>query len=171
MAKGSFFEDTFEKLVELGSATTKKTGKTVSQTFSPLKITEKMLGLDSDQSIPNQNETEEKKQNKHTPLNFEKLKKQYAEQDAQKQESLRNRLFQLIKQGDEKILHETSKKKEQQKLTEERTEVEEKKRRQIAQQQTQETTIPRGKIRRSIFAPKKVAQKQHTEIKPSTGKN
>jgi len=170
MVKTNFFDDTFDKIAELGVSTTKKAAKAITQTFSPLKITEKMLGLDDELSVVNKQEIKKGGQN-HSPLDFEKLNNQYARQDAQKQELLRNRLFQLMKQEDEKILQEKKQRKEQEKLTEERKKAEKKRQEQIAQQQTQETTIPRGKIRRSIFSPKKVAQKQHAEIKPAGSKN
>jgi len=171
MAKGSFFNDTFEKLAELGTSTSKKTTKTVSQTFSPLKISEKILGLDSDPSPVNQEKIAQKQSDKHTPLNFEKLKESYAKQDAKKQEELKNRLFQLIKQGDARILQENEERRRQEKILEERKKEEEEHRRRQLQQADEQEIIPRGKIRRSIFSPKKVAQKHHTEIKPSIGKN
>jgi hypothetical protein len=172
MVKGNFFDDTFEKLAELGNSTSKKTVKAVSQTFSPLKISEKLIALESNQSISNQEKINQPQSNNHTPLNFEKLNNSYAKQDARKQEELKNRLFQLIKQGDERILQENEERKKQEKIMEERKkEEEERRRRQLQQQANQQEIIPRGKIRRSIFLPKKVAQKQHTEIRPSIGKN
>jgi hypothetical protein len=172
MAKGNFFDDALEKLAELGSSTSKKTVNVVNQTFSPLKISEKILGLDSNPSPANQEKIAQKQSDKHTPLNFEKLKESYAKQDARKQEELKNRLFQLIKQGDARILQENEERRKQEKIMEERKrEEEERRRRQLQQQTDRQEIIPRGKIRRSIFSPKKVAQKQHTEIRPSIGKN
>jgi len=169
MVKGSFLDDTFEKLVELGSSTAKKTGKAVAQTFSPLQITERLLGHENTGETSSQKNYEKKPQS-HTPLNFEKLQQRYAEQDEIKQRMLRQRLFQMIKQQEEKVQQEKKQTEGQQKLMEERKKQEEERKRQLAQQQVQEE-IPRGKIRRSIFSPKKVAQQKHAEIKPSIGKN
>jgi hypothetical protein len=56
-------------------------------------------------------------------------------------------------------------------MEERKREEEERRRRQLQQQTDRQEIIPRGKIRRSIFSQKKVAQKQHTEIRPSIGKN
>lgn len=172
MAKPGFFEDTFEKLAELGSSTGKKTIQAVSQTFSPLKLTEKILGqTDGEINQPNeQTKNKEKKGQSHTPLDFDKLKENYTKQDEQKEIALRNRLFKLVKQGEEKNLAEKKQEEERKKMIEEKEKEEEKKRKEKIKEQQQEQEIPRGKIRRSIFSPKKVAQKQHEEIKPAVGK-
>lgn len=166
MTKPGFFKDTFEKLVELGSSTGKKTIQAVRQTFSPLRLTEEIFGKTTDDA----NQSNEKKQHKdqsHTPLDFKRLNESYAKQDKQKEMALRNRLFQLVRQGEKQVLVEIKQNKEKEKIAEERKE-EEKKRQAKIKKQEQE--IPTGKIRRSIFSPKKVAQKQHQETKPAVGK-
>jgi hypothetical protein len=171
MVRTNIFDDTFEKLVEFGNTTAKKTVQSIKQTFSPLKISEQILGLERDESLPNKTDFKEKKPNNHTPLNFEQLGKQYKQQDIKEQTILKQRFFQLIKQGDEKILQEKRQNIEQQRFAEEQKKAEEAKKRKIALQQSQDEIIPRGKVRRSIFSPKKLAQQKHAEVKPSTGKN
>ena len=169
----SQLEDTFERLAEQGATQSKKAVKTavqqIKQTFSPTKMWEQILGSSSATS-ENGNETSEVKRNSnHTPLNFEKLGKKYQDTEAQKTEALRQRLFQLVKSGDEKVLMD-KKQKEQEKKRQEAYEVQEKKKQEENKKQAQQGEIPKGKVRRSIFSHKKVAERQHSEVKPATGK-
>ncbi len=169
MTKTGFFEDTFEKLVELGLSTAKKTGKSVAQTFSPLTLLEKAAGLNNAQD--NHQEREKKTdKNSHTPLDFERLKEKYNQQDKQKEIALRNRLFHLVRQGEEKEIERKKQEEMNKKQEEEREKAEKERRKKMEEQQTQEL-IPRGKIRRSIFSPKKAAQQKHAEFKPAGSKN
>ncbi|MBI4225519.1 hypothetical protein HY612_00220 [Candidatus Roizmanbacteria bacterium] len=173
----SALEDSFEKLVEQGTTQAKKTGKTfvkqVAQTISPTKLWEQILGTSSVTSEVEERSgktSEVKKGQNHTPLNFEKLGKKYQDAESKKTETLRLRLFQLVKQGEEKILYE-KKKEEEEKKRKEAYEAQEKKRKEEEKKkQKQMEEIPKGKVRRSIFSAKKVAQRQHAETKPSTGK-
>ena len=181
MIKGAL-EDSFEKLVEQGTTQTKKAVKSavkqVVQTASPTKMWEQILGLDSGSGKTSEVEEERsdgktsevKKIGDHTPLNLEKLGKSYQDSEAQKTEALKQRLFQLVKRGDEQVLEE-KKKEEIEKKRKEAYEQEEKKKKEeerIRQEQSGE--LPKGKVRRSIFSPKKVAERQHAELKPSSGK-
>ncbi|OGK24654.1 hypothetical protein A3A46_01305 [Candidatus Roizmanbacteria bacterium RIFCSPLOWO2_01_FULL_37_13] len=186
MIKG-VLEDSFEKLAEQGVTQTKKvvksTVKQVASTISPTKMWEQILGLDSDSDITSENgnatsaveersgrTAEVKKTGNNTPLNLEKLGKSYQDKEKQKTEALRQRLFQLVKHGEEKVLLER-KQEEEEKKQKETYEAQEKKRREEEKKKKdQATEIPKGKVRRSIFSPKKVAQRQHAETKPSTGK-
>lgn len=172
MPKGSLLSDTFEQLAELGQSTAKKSAQAVASTFSPLKIAEKIINPtgESTSESTNPNETKNKKPS-HTPLDFEKLQQKYAQQDRQKLNQMRQRLFQLVKSGEKEAIQKLQHEEQQRKFQEQQKE-EEEKRRKIQQEKAaqEEIIIPRGKIRRSIFSPKKMAQKQHTETKPSTGK-
>lgn len=169
MAKPGFFDDTFEQLVELGSTTAKKTGKALAQTFSPLKLLETAVGLNSDDN----NQNLEKKESKvsHTPLNFEKLREKYNQQDKEKEIALRNRLFQLVKQGEEKEIERRKQEAAIKKQEEEREKVEKEQRKKLKEQEEAQAVIPKGKIRKSIFSPKKAAQQKHQELKPGSSKN
>ena len=173
MPKGSFLNDTFEKLVELGQSTAKQTVKSVGQTFSPLKILEQVTG------VPTLNQTDKgaerlknegQKKNSSTPLDFDKLQKNYQDQDKIKTESLRNRLFQLVKSGEEKGLDRQKREEEEKKRQVAYEEQEKNKKKEEQKKQEQSAEIPRGKQRRSIFSHKKVAQRQQAEVKPSAGK-
>ncbi len=170
MTKPGFFEDTFEKLVELGTSTAKKTGKSLAQTFSPLKLLEKSVGLNNGQDDLQEREKKISKDS-HTPLNFEKLKEKYEQQDKQRENALKNRLFQLVKQGEEKEIEIKKQEEMKKKQEEERERAERERRKKIEEEQKTQELIPRGKIRRSIFSPKKAAQQKHAEFKPAASKN
>ncbi len=173
----SQLEDTFEKLVEEGRGAVKKTFKSgtkqVVSTFSPTKMWEQLLGVSSNPSNSSENSaknSEGSSRKNHTPLDLDRLNKKYQDADKEKTQKLRGRLFQLVKQGEEKLMYE-KKKEEDKKKEKEKYEVGEKKKKE--EQRRQEgagSDIPRGKVRRSIFSAKKVAQRSHTETKPSSGK-
>ena len=171
MAKTSFWRDEIlGELLELGKSTAKKSVQQIGQTFSPLKIFEGVVNNsnNNDSSLEKKLKEEAKKQN-NTPLNFEKLQEKYQSQDKQKEESLRQRLFQLVKRGDEEILQREKQKEEERKRME-FYQREEKKRKEERKRQEASLEAPRGKIRRSIFSHKKVAQRQQAEVKPAAGK-
>ncbi len=154
MKKGRILHDTFEQLAELGQSTAKKAVKQVGQTFIPLGMVE----------------DEQNKKPNHTPLDLDKLEKKYDQQDKQKEMALRTRLFQLVKEGEKEELAKLKRRKqeEEQKLLAE--EQEKKKKEEEEKKKQQVVEAPRGKVRRSIFSPKKVAQREHAEVKPATGK-
>ncbi|MBI5127089.1 hypothetical protein HZA76_01380 [Candidatus Roizmanbacteria bacterium] len=164
MAKGKILEDTFEQLAELGVSSAKKTVKSVAQTLNP-------FDKPSETQNPQNQKTLEslKKSKNHTPLDFDNLKNKFQDKEKLKAEALRNRLFQMVKQGDEKLMME----KRQKELEKKRQEVyleEEKKRKDEEKKRQQAAPMPTGKIRRSIFSSKKTAEQQHAETKPATGK-
>lgn len=165
--KPGFFKDTFEQLVELGTSTGKKVGQSVAQTFSPLKIAEKITHSQS--SCVQSPENPKSRKDNHTPLNFEKLQEQYQEEDEKRTAALRQRLFQLVKRDEEKIL-ERKHQEEAEKKRKAAYEEELKKREKEKKKQEHQQEIPRGKIRRSIFSPLKVAKRQTTETRPAIGK-
>lgn len=163
MAKGKLLEDTFEQLVELGQSTAKKTVKQVAKTLNP---------LDNPNSQPTENgkspESNQKSPN-HTPLDFDKLNNKFKDKDKLSTEALRNRLFQIVRQGDERMLMEKRQKEMEIKRREE-LENQEKRQKTEDGKRLHSEPIPMGKIRKSIFSSKKAAQQQHTEIRPATGK-
>lgn len=170
MPKGSFLSDTFEKLAELGGATAKQTTKVTQQVVNPQKVLEQVTG------VTNRSEEEAKreieKKNASTPLDLQKLEKSYEEQDKQKEDILRNRFFQLVKEGERGALAEAKREEEEKKKREEQ-EVEEKKKKEQERLKQQEAGdgLPKGKERKSLFSPKKKAQELHPETKPSGSKN
>jgi len=172
MAKGSLISDTFEQLAELGQSTVKQSAKSVAQTFSPIKLLEHASGKSQSTDDPGKEMIDQAKakNNASTPLDFDKLQKNYQNQDAMKMNSLRNRLFQIVKQEDEKSL-QRKKAEEQEKKRKEEYEKQEKKNQLARQQQAASAgDAPRGKSRRGVLSHKKVAERSQAEVKPSTGK-
>jgi len=160
----------WDNLWELGESTVKTTAQELSQTFSPLKILEGMIGEQNENpSVEKNNENDLRKKQNSTPLDTEKLRKIYQEQDKQKEEALRQRLFQLVKRGEEEVL-QRQKQQEAEKQRMEAYQEQEKKRKEEERKRQEVLEIPQGKIRRSIFSPKKVAKRQLAEVKPAAGK-
>jgi len=173
MPKTGFWdnEEILGKLLELGKSTVKNTGQQLKQTFSPLKILEGIVGGGNENaSIEKNDKNELKREQNSTPLDTEKLRQKYQEQDKQKEEALRQRLFQLVKRGEEEALQ----RQKQQEVEKQRMEAykQQEKKRKEEERKRQETLVevPKGKIRRSIFSPKKVVQRQQAEVKPASGK-
>ena len=166
--KKTILSDSFEQVAELGKTTVKKTAKTLKdivQDVGTAKSLEKLIdgnGSTSAEKTNGQN---------HTPLDLDKLKENYDEQDKQRMKTLTAHLFQLSKQEEAKVNVER-KQKEQQKLQQDVSEEQEKKRREEEKkkQEEQGPPLPSGKKRSSIFSTKKKADEQHMETRPSTGK-
>ena len=168
--KGTFTGDTFEKIAELGGTTAKKTAKAVAQTFNPLAVFEGNSKSES-QKAQMEKAKKEAESKKASPLNFEELQKLYKEQDAKKEMELRQRLFNLVKEGEKQEY--AKRKKAEQDRQQAAVQEEQRKKKQEEEKRQQETSqeAPKGKERKSIFSPKKKAQEQHTETKPSSSKN
>lgn len=172
MKKGTILEDTFEKLAEQGGKASNTIKKSLTSVVSPTKMWEQILGI-----APSENDNgleklknEQQKNKNHTPLNLEKLHTKYQNNEKQKLEKLRFHLFRLVKQGEEKTLYD-KRKEEQEKKQKIIYEAQEKKKKEEEKKKREQINeVPKGKVRRSIFSPKKVAERQHAETKPTTGK-
>ncbi len=170
MAKGSFASDTFEQLAEFGQSTAKTTVQSMAQTFNPVKILEGV----SDKGQRDQErdgKPESAKQGKNnTPLDFEHLQKKYDQQETEKKQALRNRLFQLVKSGEEKIMQDKKREEEEKKRKEEQEKQQKQQKEQQRKQQEASAQLPQGKMRRSIFSHKKAAERRQVEVKANSGK-
>ena len=169
MPKGNFFNDTFEKVAELGGSTVKQTTNVVKQVVNPQKALEQVTGITDRSEEDVKREAEKKKAS--TPLDLEKLDQKYIQQDKQKEEILRNRLFQLVKQSERELLDD-EKRKKQEDGQREAQELEQKKKQEEEQRQQQESgdAAPKGKERKSIFSRKKKQPSINPENKPSGSK-
>jgi len=168
---GSFWDDTIEQLSELGKSTVKQTASSLKQTFSPTSLFEHATGKSSEQNATGQKTEHIKKENNNTPLDFAKLQDKYANQDKQKTDALRNRLFQMVKGDEEKMLQKKKQEKEQkqQQLLYEEQEKERKKQQQNQQSAPGEAT---GKQKGRLGqARKKAHVPDPAEMKPNSGKN
>jgi len=162
----NFARDTIGELLELGKSTVKTTVKQVGQTFSPLKLTEKALGIDE-----REGSSEEKKSKKEnfTPLNTKRLEEKYEEGKDAKYQALKRRLFNQIRQEERRILEQKKLEEARKKQLEEerkRKEEEEKKKK-----EQEELVVPKGKVRRSIFAFTKKIKSKFAEFRAGSGKN
>ncbi len=163
--------DTVGELLELGKSTAKKTGKAVVKTFNPL---DKVFSSEDEENPTDKlvKEKKEKKDGKNfTPLDTQRLEKNYKESDKKKLESLRKHLFDLVKDSEKQAIKELDEGERRQKEDEERRkkEKEEKERKERERQRLQEE--PHGKERVSIFSPKRRKKKTMVEYKPASGKN
>src|SRR3990167_10228161 len=148
MTKGKLLDDTFEQLVELGSSTAKKTVKSVAQTLNPFSSqsvipSEADLSTGGEAESRNLKTSEVKKAKNHTPLDFQKLQNKFQDKEKVKTEVLRNRLFQMVRQGDERLLME----KRQKELEKKRQEIyleQEKKRKEEEKKKKMAAPIPLG---------------------------
>jgi len=166
-------QDSFEKVFELGQSTAKQTGQALKQTFSPLKLLEQATGSSKNEQGNQNTEKIEKgqKQQNNTPLDLKKLQKSYQNQDNQKINNLKKRLFDLVKKGEKKAIEESQEKEENRKKRIAQEEEEKKRKEEKERLQESQLEEPRGKQRRSIFNPKKKAQKKTAEMKASIGKH
>lgn len=179
MKKGGFWDDTFEKALEAGQGMAKSGGKQLKQTFSPANMIKNAFNAEGTADLPAEAhriggaKEGVKRMAGSTPLDFTKLQEKYQNQDKSKTDALRNRLFQMVKSGDEKIMMEKKQKDEEKKRQEAYQEHEKKRKEAEKQRQAQMSGEPHGKERQSILAPKKkkkVPLPSAAEIKPSTGK-
>ncbi len=171
MKKGTVWDDTFETAIETGKTMAKTGANQIKDTFNPFRMIENVFSK-GDSKTPEQLMKEKMKVKQgHTPLDFDKLNKSYQSQDAQKTNALRNRLFQLVRSGEEKVKQEKQQKKEEEKRQIAYTEHE--KRRQEAEKAKQQeaSAAPQGKVRKSILGGgRKKATPDTAELKPSKGK-
>ena len=159
MAKGNILSDTFEQLAELGASTAKQTVKSVAQIVNPFSKNE---------SKPHSPEVNRGKD--HTPLDFKKLQNKFQDKDKLQAESLKNRLFQMVRREDEKIIERKDMEEGQKKRQEEYDEQEKKRKEQQQKNQNQESGMPTGKAKRGTMSRKKSSEQQHVENKPASGK-
>lgn len=170
MAKGSILSDTFEQLAELGASTAKKTVKSMGQIINPFDKTSggKTSEVSQEKNIGKTSEVNRGKNN--TPVDFDKLKNKFQDRDKLQAEALKNRLFQLVKREDEKVLERKEMETAQKKRQEEYGEQEKKRKEQQQKAQEQQGVIPTGKAKRGFLSRKKTSEQQHVENKPATGK-
>ena len=149
MAKGNILSDTFEQLAELGASTAKQTVKSVAQIVNPFSKNE---------SKPHSPEVNRGKD--HTPLDFKKLQNKFQDKDKLQAESLKNRLFQMVRREDEKII-ERKDMEEGQKRDKKNTMSRRKRKEQQQKNQNQESGMPTGKAKRGTMS-QKIFQNSNT---------
>lgn len=176
MSPKSIFSDSLDEFFEL----VKSTGQQAAQAAKSLtfgtaqKALEQITGQSSTSTEPNKGSeklTNERKQINHTPLNFKKLQEKYQEQDKKKMDDVRNKLwhfFNLAKEEERKAIEQRKREEEERKRKEEMEEQEKRKKEQAQQQEP--LPMPKGKERRSIFAPKRAVKRAQAETRVGSGK-
>jgi hypothetical protein len=155
MTKNTILGDAFEQLAELGVSTAKKTVKSMAQIVNP---------FDSAKT------SEVNRGKNHTPVDFDKLKNKFQDKDKLQAEALRNRLFQIVRREDEKVLERKEMEETQKKRQEEYEEQEKKRKEHQQKMQNQQSSMPTGKAKRGTMSRKKASEQQHVENKPASGK-
>ncbi len=124
----------------------------IAETLSPISLLEQILGLDEKgKRFKNRQEMEKYfADKKSTPLNPEKLQEKYQESDEAKIQQMRMRLHRQIKAQDEASWRKRQQIQRQNQLREAE---EQRKKLEQEKQQDQPLIEPKGKVRRSIFAP------------------
>jgi hypothetical protein len=177
MSRKGFWSDSFEELFELGKSTAQQTvqaGKSLT-IGTAQKALEQLTGQTTTNPTDKGAEKIEKGQKKqnHTPLNINQLEEGYKKQDQQKIDGVRQKLwhyFNLEKQGEKKAVDERKKEETDRKKRQEWEKEEKKRKEEKAKQQQPFVETPKGKERRSIFAPKKVAKRSQAETRIGAGK-
>ncbi len=165
--KKTILTDSFERITELGKTSAKKTAKAVKNIVQDVGTAK---GLEKLVTGYEKTFNEKSNDQNHTPLDVDKLKTHYEQQDKQKMEVLKTHLFRLSKQEEQKINAQRKQEREQKKQQEFTEEEEKKKKEEEIKKRLAESSIPKGKERRSIFSPKKKAQQEHAETRPAVGK-
>ncbi|MCS7093345.1 MAG: hypothetical protein NZL96_02890 [Patescibacteria group bacterium] len=168
MKKRIILDETFEQLKDLTNSTAKQAVKAINQAFNPLNY---LLSQEkpSHSSVDHDKEKKNIQPTNHTPLNLEKLTANYQEQKRAQMKVIREELFRIVKGWEHQSLE---RKRSQEKEEERKRTLEEQKKQKIEEEKkkSSQQDIPQGKIRRSIFNPKKIAQRQHQEVRASFGK-
>lgn len=150
MIKGTFVSDTFEQLAELGKLPVQKNSQ------RRVKATNE--------------EQEHKEKSNYTVLDVHTLRSHYKKKDDQQIEEVRRTLrhyFDLQKSEEKKAVEARKKEeKERMKMIEEETQ----KKKKEEERKKQGTPLPKGKERKNIFSPKKVAKRSQVETRVGSGK-
>lgn len=172
MRHGSFWSDTFEQLAELGKSTVQKTGQAL-KSFVPKA--QKIISSDEESASSTQrqinNATEKDLKQNFTPLDNKRLDRHYEKEDEKKLAEIRD-YFARVK-TEEKQAIEEQKKEEAERKQKEEQELKQKRKQEIKKQKAQEAQgplLPKGKERKSIFSPTKVAKRSQAETRVGAGK-
>lgn len=175
MAVKKIIKDSFEQVFETAKDMAKSSAKQVAETLSPWDMIRNSFTETPLRPSESEGSERQGKSKKHTPLNFDNLKKSYENQDQKKIESMKLRLFQMVKKDEEKSVQrsqQTKAKKEQaisQEEAEKRGREEERRRKALL------SNVPEGKSERgtALLGKKKkrqASEPQPAETKPGGGK-
>jgi hypothetical protein len=172
MAVKKIIKDAFEQVFESGRDMAKSSAKQVAETLSPWDMIRNSFTEQKDgQNDQLQKAKEQRgKGGNNTPLNFDKLQKSYANQDQKKIESMKQRLFQMVKREDEKTLQRSQQAKAEKERSEAQEEAEKRRREEERRRQGAQSNAPEGKSGRGTALSGKKKKRQATEPQPAETK-
>ena len=171
MAVKRVIQNVFEQVLETGKDMAKSSAKQVKETFSPWEMIRNSFGdgtSSPEQKINSQAKETAGNGKNNTPLNFDKLQKQYANQDKQKIDVMKQRLFQLVKRDEEKTLMKSKQEKAEKERSIVQEEVDQRRREEEKKRQQAFAGAPQGKSGRGSALSKK--RKKPTEPQPAETK-
>lgn len=178
MAVKKIIQNVFEQVVDTGRDMAKSSAKQVKETFSPWDMIRN--SFTEEKASPDQNTQSKSKEvlgkgKNNTPLDFDKLQSQYANQDKQKIDVMKQRLFQLVKKDEEKTMMKGKQEKAQkeQSITQEEANArrrEEEQRRRLMMSDAPEGKSGRGSALMGKKKKRKPTEPQPAETKPGSGK-
>ena len=178
MALKKIIHNAFEEIAEAGKDMAKSSAKQIEDTLSPWEMirnsfdTKEGANQESDQM--NKIKEMQGKGDKHTPLNFNKLQDSYANQDKQKINAMKQRLFQLVKRDEEKQVMKGKQEKAQKEQAVTHEEMEKRRRIEEKKRQDAMSAAPEGKSGRGTALSgkkkRKATEPQPAETKPGSSK-
>jgi hypothetical protein len=168
MAVKKIIQNAFEQIRETGKDMAKSSAKQITETLSPWDMIRNSFTEDkqTNQNPESQLKEMQGKGDKHTPLNFDKLEKSYADQDKKKMSEMQQRLFQLAKREEERSVSKSHQEKAEKERSINQEEFD-KRRREDEKKRQQSFSAPQGKLKGRR---KKAAEPQPAETKPGSSK-
>lgn len=177
MAVKKIIQNVFEQVVDSGKDMAKSSAKQIKETFNPWDIIRNSFTETKstpDQSVKSQAKETLGKGKNSTPLDFDKLQKQYANQDKQKIDVMKQRLFQLVKRDEENMLMKGKQEKAEKERAITQEEADKKRREEEKKRQQTYAAAPQGKTGRGSALSgkkrKKPTEPQPAETKPGSSK-
>ncbi len=178
MAIKKIIQDAFEQVIETGKDIGKSSIKQIGETLSPWDMIRNSFSENA--KTPENSSAKSKFKEmqgnggKGTPLDFDKLQKSYADQDKMKIESMKQRLFQLVKNEDTKTAQRKDQKAAEKKQLETQEIIEQQRKEAEMRQRNSMSNAPEGKSGRGTALSgkkrKKPTDPQPIETKPGGSK-
>lgn len=170
-SKGTIKSNILESLETLGKDTAKGSFEAVKTTFNPLELLGKTGRLENK---PAGSKEAFKNKNNYTKLDLKNLQEQYDNKTKAELNAYRQKLFQLVRSGEERSLTEERQKIDQQKQQENYSQQHQQEQKKKQQQAQQQIAGPRGKRRKYIFGGGKrkanIQLEQSVEYRQNAGK-
>jgi hypothetical protein len=172
MAFKKIIHNAFEQVIESGKDMAKSSVKQVTETLSPWDMIRNSFTDTEGQSSHSSQKSKEgsRKGEKHTPLDFDNLDKKYASQDKQKLDSMKLRLFQMVKRDDERSLQQSKQSKAEKERSQAYEEADKKRREEQRRRSLMQGDAPEGKSGRGTALMGKKKKKQASEPQPAETK-